>query len=1056
MKKTAILVFLTLCLAAFQLSAQNISVKGKITDAASGETVPFATIVVKGTNSWTTTDADGNYSLQAPANGVLSVAILGYAAVEEPINSRSVVDFALKPEFDELTESVAIGYGTQKKKLITGSTINVSGDLIKLQNTTDATGALYSSVPGVNITAANGQPWSGYKITVRGLGTTGNGNPLIVVDGVAGGDLSSIAPSDIESIDILKDAASSAIYGARAANGVVLVTTRQAKKSDKIHINFDASWGFQNPNFNGVHAVDAKQYMDLVNEARTQKEADPYDYSARIPVQYKQIMDGTFKGTDWLKESVNKNAPQRSYSVGFNGGNDIARYSFSYTNSYVEGTLGAPKKTYYNRNALRLNSEFSLWRKNNRDIVKFGENAIISIYDSNSVSQGDMYGNIIRNLMKWDPLLPAFDSDGTFYTYEDQQRDGFRSTIDGLYNVLEDNAKSLDEGRTFRVQANAYIEVLPHKDWKFRSVYGQQFYAKFSRSYTPAYQFSNTQFETTDKVSQSASLSTNRSWENTLSWKHAFGDHNVDALIGTSIESSTWGESIKGSRKMTKFGTWESANLEACESDINAENVTISGSNNVPYNKLLSFFFRANYNYKDTYLFTFTAREDGSSNFARGHRWGFFPSASAGWIMTNEKWMHGVTDVMNYFKIRASWGQNGNCMIDNFQYAATVSLGALYDFTKEGQSGSTGAYPDILPNAALSWETSEQTDLGFDARFFNSKLGVTFDYYRKDTKDWLVDAPVLATYGTGAPTINGGAVRNEGVELSLNWADKVGDFFYNIGINGSYNKNKVLYINNSEGIIRGEVNVLAQGLDAYPAYEARTGFPIGHFIGIKSEGIFQNQAQIDEYNAKGYAFMDGYEKAQPGDVIWIDQNGDGAYDENDVVEIGNPFPDFNMGLNINLEWKGFDLNISGSGAFGQQVMNSYRSFVNNDDENYTNIQVARYWTGEGSTNSFPRYTSGSHNNLKCNKYLGDVWVFDADYFKIRNITLGYDLKKAIKNLPIPSLRLYVSGTNLFCITKYDGMDPEVGYSHKVDWTSGIDIGSYPSPRAFIFGVNVKF
>ena len=1043
--------------------AQNKRITGTVKDA-NGEPVIGAGVTHVGTTDGVVTDYEGNYTFNVPDGATINVEALGYDPYQfTVVAGRNVYDVTLGESSMELDETVVIGYGTQRKRLITGSTISVSGDLLEKQRTTNAVGALYSSVPGVNIVQSNGQPWSGYKINIRGLGTTGNSDPLVVVDGVAGGDLASLNPADIESIDILKDAASAAIYGARAANGVVLVTTRQAKKADRMNINFDASWGIQQPNFNGVRSVSAQEYMDLLNEIQVQAGMikpgeDFYGFANRMPVQYQQIKNGTFKGTDWLRESVNQNAPSNNYVFSFNGGNDSARYSISYSKSYVEGTLGAPKKTYYDRNTIRANSEFSFWRKNGRDIVRVGENAVVSIYDSNSVSQGSIYGNAIHSLLTTTPLLPAYDSDGSFYDYEDQKRDNWESVQDGTYNLLEQNTYSKDEGKTFRVQANVYAEIMPHKDWKFRSAYGQQFYAKFTRSYTPMYVLSATTQKENDEVRQSASLTTSWTWENTLSWKHSFGEHNVDALAGTSIEGTSWGESLNGKNSITKFGTWEAANLSSCEADITPQYVSVGGSNTIPFNKLLSFFFRTNYNYKDTYLLTATIRADGSSNFAKGHRWGYFPSVSAGWIITNEPWMQWAKGGMDYFKIRASWGQNGNCMISNFQYLATVSLGATYDFTKDGMSLSTGAYPDILPNAELSWETSEQTDLGFDARFFNSKLGVTFDYYIKDTKDWLVDAPALGSYGTGAPTINGGAVRNSGVELSLNWSERRGDFYYSFGVNGSYNKNRILYINNSEGIIWGEINVLSQSVDAYPCFEARTGYPIGHFIGIASEGIFQNQKQIDEYNAAGYTFMNdgGYAKAQPGDVIWIDQNKDGKYDENDVVEIGNPHPDFNLGVNFAFEWKGFDLSVNGSGAFGQQVLSSYRGYANKNEDNFTNNQVARYWTGEGSTNSFPRFTHGGHSNMLCNKYQGDVWCFDADYFKIRNITFGYDIKKAVKRLPLASLRLYFSGQNLFTFTKYDGMDPEVGYGGGVDWTSGIDIGSYPSPKTYVFGVGIKF
>ena len=1043
--------------------AQNKRISGKVVDN-NGDPVIGAGVTQVGTTNGVVTDADGNYVFSVPDGATINVEALGYEPQQfRVVAGQSVYGVTLAESATELDETVVIGYGTQRKRLITGSTISVTGESIQKQQTTDALGALYSNVPGVSLVASNGQPWSGYKINIRGLGTTGNSDPLVVVDGVAGGDISSLNPADIESIDILKDAASAAIYGARAANGVILVTTRQAKKTDKVNIHFDASWGIQQPNFNGVRSVTAQEYMDLLNEVKAQAGliepgGDYYNFAEQMPVLYPKIKNGTFTGTDWLRESVNKNAPTNNYVIGFNGGSDVARYSISFSKSYVEGTLGYPKNTFYDRTTIRANSEFSLWRSGGKDILKFGENAIVSLYNSNSVSQGTIYGNKIHDYLVTTPLLPAYDDDGTFYDYADQQRDHWESVQDGTYNMLEQAGLSKDEGKTYRVQANAYLEFTPHRDWKFRTVYGQQIRARFTRSYTPAYELSATSLKEFDEVKQGASLNTSWTWENTLSWKHKFGAHNVDALVGTSIEGTSWGESLDGKRAKTLFGTWESANLSSSESEITKQYVDISGSNTVPFNRLLSFFFRANYNYKDTYLFTATFREDGSSNFAKGHRWGFFPSASAGWIVTNEPWMDWATNAMNYFKLRASWGRNGNCNIANFQYAATIALNkSPYDFSMDGMTISTGAFPDILPNANLSWETSEQTDLGFDARFLGSKLGVTFDYYIKDTKDWLVDAPALLSYGTGAPTINGGAVRNSGVELSLNWADKVGDFFYNIGVNGSYNKNKVLYINNSEGIIRGAISVLAQTVDSYPSFEAREGYPIGHFVGIASEGIFQNQAQIDAYNAKGYAFMNegGYESAQPGDVIWIDQNGDGKYDIEDLVEIGNPNPDYNLGVNLNFEWKGFDLSINGSGAFGQQILNSYRGY-NKDEDNYTNVQLARFWTGEGSTNSFPRFTSGNHSNMLCNKYQGDVWSFDADYFKIRNITFGYDLKRAIKKLPFASLRFYFAGQNLFTFTKYDGMDPEVGYGGGVAWSSGIDIGSYPSARTYMFGFNIKF
>ena len=1040
--------------------AQNKRISGKVIDS-NGDPVIGAGITHVGTTNGVITDFEGNYVFNVPDGATIGVEALGFDPQQfKVIAGQNVYNITLSESATELDETVVIGYGTQRKRLITGSTISVSGDLIQKQQTTNAVGALYSSVPGVNIVQANGQPWSGYTITVRGLGTTKNSDPLYVIDGVAGGSISALNPADIESIDILKDAASSAIYGARAANGVILVTTKQGKRDSKVTVSVDASWGIQQPNTNGVHSVSGKEYIDLVNKAFVAngsiEEGESYfDYSELMPVQWEWMQKGTWNGTDWLQESINKNAPTNNYVIGINGGNDLVRFSLSYSKSYTEGTLGYPKKTWYDRNTIRANTDFSILRKNGRDILRFGENATFSVYNDRGVSTGGIYDNTLHTAMTYTPLLPAYDTDGTWYTWDDQIRDNWQER-EGAYNLLENWSMGEKEGKTYRLQANIFLEYTPTRAWKFRSALGYHFRAKFSRSYTPEYQLSASKENEFDDVSQSGEVSNSYTWENTVAWNKEFGDHHLDALLGTSIEGTRWGMSVSGSRQQTKFGTWESANLSSVTSDLDAEMASISGSNTVPYNDLLSFFGRINYNFRDTYLLTLIAREDGSKNFAKGHRWGFFPSASAGWIISNEPFMEWSKGFMDYLKFRASWGQNGNCSISNFQYAATVKLSTQYDFSHGGTSTATGAYPSIVPNPDLTWETTEQTDIGLDARFLKSRLGVAFDWYRKDTKDWLVDAPALGTLGTGAPTINGGAVRNQGVELSLTWNDRIGDFQYSIGVNGSHNRNKVLYINNSEGIIHGATNVIAQNISAYNTFEARPGKPIGYFPGLASEGIFQNQRQIDEYRDKGYAFMDGYEKAQPGDVIWIDQNGDGQYDKEDVVEIGNPHPDYNVGLNLSMQWKGFDFSLSGSGAFGQQVLQSYRSFANSDFENYANNFVARCWTGEGSTNSFPRFSDGKNNNFYAKAFVGDIWAQDADYFKIRNITLGYDFKRAIKKLPMSSLRIYFTGQNLFTFTKYDGMDPEVGYGGGYSWTSGIDVGYYPSPKVYMAGVSIKF
>ena len=1045
-----------LTVSATNVFAQDITVKGNVTDQQGEPVVGVSVMLGSNQTVGTLTDLDGNYTISVPSNSSLVFSCIGYATQTVAVGGRSKIDVVLSEDTEFLEETVVIGYGTQKKKLLTGATINITGDEIQKQNTTNALGALYSSVPGVNIVQSSGLPGASYNITVRGLGTTGSGSgPLIVIDGVAGGSLDDINPADIESIDILKDAASAAIYGARAANGVVLVTTRQGRAGDKKPtVTFDAYTGFQQPNTNGVHGVSASEYLDLISRAGL-SEFDNID--STMPVQREWMRKGLWNGTDWFTESINKNAPNNNMVLGLTGGNDFVRYSLSFTKSYNEGTLGAPKPVYYDRTTVRANTDFSLLRRNNRDIIKLGENVTVSITDSRDMSTSGR-GSDVSNLLTKTPLLPAYDLDGSIYTYEMQVRDGWDAR-DNEVTLLQQQSLKESEGKSVRVQGNVYLEVNPIRELKLRTAFGFRANSKFSRSYTPAYQLTASDFKDYDSVSQSASVSTAWTWELTANYKKTFAEnHTIDALAGTSIEAIGWGMSLNGTRSSTKFGTWNSANLSSVEGALSSdEYASMGGGNTVPYNELLSFFGRLNYSYKDKYMLTAIVRTDGSSNFAKGNRWGVFPSVSAGWVMSEEPWMASTKDWLSFFKIRGSWGQNGNCSISNFQYASTISLNGQYDFSYEQTNPVTAAYPENIANSKLSWETSEQLAIGFDSRFFNSRLGVIFDWYRKDTKDWLVVPPAMGILGASASSINGGAVRNSGVELSLTWNDKIGDLRYSVGINGSYNKNNVLYINNADGIIHGEKKIISENVAKEDGFRAEPGKPIGYFLGIASEGIFQNQAQIDAYNADGYAFMNGYDQAQPGDVIWIDQNGDGVYDEKDCVEIGNPHPDFTMGFSISLQWKGLDFSINGSGAFGQQVIQSYRQFALQDLQGFTNNLVARYWTGEGSTNSFPRYSSGSHNNFKCNSYNSDIFVQDADYLKIRNITIGYDLKSVFKKLPFETFRFFVTGQNLFTITGYDGMDPEVGTGAPgYSWSSGIDTGFYPSPKVYMAGVSIKF
>ena len=1056
MKKVKVLfLMMALSLAALSASAQNIVVKGTVTDAADGTPVPYATIVVKGASVWTTTENDGTYSIESPVNGVLSVSNLGYAEAEINVEGRTVVNIQLAPEFDALSESVVIGYGVQQKKLLTGSTIQVKGDDLAKLSTTSALGALQSQSPGVQITQNSGQPGQGFKVNIRGIGTIGDSAPLYVIDGVAGGDINVLNPSDIESIDVLKDAASAAIYGARAANGVVLVTTRQGKEGRAV-VSYDGYVGAQYiakmPDL-----CTAQEYMMLQDMALTNSGSPAYDWEKLLPSDlYKSIKDGSWTGTNWVKEMYNKGALTQNHSVNVAGGSADNKFSLGFSYTGQDGILGynalESVNAEYRRYTFRVNSDHVVIKRNGLDILKVGETLNYSFGTNSGIAEGDIYWNSLHNAIGANPLLPvyAYDAEGNitgFYDTEAREKDGWKFDDNAKHPMGLDyyTSRGRNTSKSYSLQASAYAELQPIKNLRIKSQVGYRMSGSSSRSYTMLYDLAGSQYSDYDELSQSMSLGHRLTWENTASYHFDINsDHVFDIVAGQSIEKWGMGESLSGESANSIFtNDFERAYLSNAKPE-RLDQVSLSGR---PSTKgaLASFFGRLNYNIKETYLFSATLRADGSSNFARGHRWGIFPSVSAGWVISNENWMGGSKGWLDFLKLRASWGQNGNASISNFQYLTTIGLSssAAYYYSNKGVP-STGAIPGTLANPNVSWETSEQTNIGLDARFFNSAFGVTVDGYIKNTKDWLVQAPIASVYGFEAPYVNGGDVRNSGIELALDYSKYTGEFNWGVKLNGSYNKNVVTRIANAEGIIHGEDDVLSQGTGEM--YRVQEGYPIGYFYGYKTAGIFQNQAQVDATKAK-------YDDAKPGDVIFVDYDGDGEITDDDRTMIGNPHPDFTAGLNLWFSYKGFDLNITGYGAFGQQIAKSYRSFFDSPRENFTR-DFLNCWTGEGTSNRYPTLTLCNDRNWS---NISEIYIENGDYFKVSNVTLGYDFSRLFgKKSFVSKARLYVSAQNLLTITKYSGMDPEIGYGFDEDWVSGIDLGYYPSARTFLVGVNLSF
>ncbi len=1021
---------------------QTSSVSGKVTDS-SGSPIPGVTVVVKRTSNGTVTDIDGNYSLDnVPDDATLLFSFVGMKTQEIQVSGQNTINVTMTDETIGIEEVVAIGYGVQKKKLITGATIQVTAEDLQKMNNLSPLGALQSQTPGVNITQSSGQPGEGFKVTIRGLGTVGNSSPLYVIDGVAGADINNLTPSDIESIDVLKDAASSAIYGARAANGVILVTTKRGQEG-KVQITYDGYYGIQNP-YKVPPVANASEYMAILDEVNYNEGLDPYNWSSLIPTLYQRIQKGW--GTHWLNEIENTNAPIQNHAFNILGGNDISRFSIGFSYGDQKGIYGKPVEPNYTHYTTRINSDHVILKNEEIDVIKFGENFNYSYSEKNGIGIGNIYNNTIRDMLVATPLMPLYNDEGEYFSKNDLSSSGLDQVDPGLTNpvALMVYTKGYNLTKSYTMNMNAYIEIQPLRDLVLKSNFGYILSGSTYRNYIPEYDLSSTTLNTIDKVSQSASIGHRWTWENTLAFSLLRNKHSVNTLIGQSLEKWGMGENINGTNGNSLFKNFNYAWLDNTPNYISG--VTQWGGNPWGEGSIASFFGRINYNFNETYLLSAVMRADGSSNFARGNRWGYFPSLSAGWIISNESFFENTERWIDFLKFRASWGQNGNADIANFQYLATIAFNDTnaYSFGNSKDSQSTGGYADILPNKDITWETSEQLNIGFDTRFFSSRLGLAFDWYKKTTKNWLVQAPTLASYGTGAPFINGGDVENKGFELAFDWNGKVGDFTYGVNLNASYNKNEVTRIANGEGIIHGPTGVL---FHANPEiYRAEVGKPIGYFWGYKTAGVFQNQQEIDA--AKVFL----QDNPQPGDLIFVDTNNDGEITSDDKVEIGNPHPDFMVGFSFNIAYNGFDLSVVTNGAFGQQIAKSYRGVDDNKLHNYT-TDIFERWHGEGTSNRLPRLCDGS--NVNWEKF-SDIYVEDAGYMKIKNVTLGYDFKKLFSTIPLEQTRIFITAQNLYTFTNYSGQDPEIGYGSGNSWASGIDVGFYPSPRTFLLGISLKF
>ncbi len=1041
-------------------------ITGTVLDANTGEPLPGVSILIKGTSTGSITDVNGKYTLHAKSSDIIVFSYIGFLSEEIPVGSQTTLDINLSPDIIGLDEIVVIGYGVQKKKLSTGANLNVSGDDIQAMNTTGSMDALKGLSPGVSISQNSGIPGAGNKIFIRGIGTTGNYTPLYIVDGIAMEDIDYLSPSDIEDIDILKDAASAAIYGSRGANGVILVTTKKGRYSSATSVNYSGYFGWQNV-YNPPEMLNAQQYMEIQNRANVNAGRDEIDFASRNIPFWDEIENGTYEGTNWFELATQKNAPVQNHSLNITGGSGKSIFSLGASYFDQQGTIGKQANNDYKRINLRLNSEHVLFEKDGRKLVVIGENLTYTNESNPTLRTGNLYWSDIRNMLTTDPFLPMYaeDEEDEAYPYHYGIDWTSMNTVNPIANMVNNSKWNTNNNNT--ITGNAYLEIQPLKKLKLRSSFGVNNGYGSSRQWVPEYYLGTQTFANNDFLRQNMWSGYTWTSTNTASYDFRIRDmHSFSVLAGAEFMRNERNLSFEGENENSVFNNYEYAYLDNFD-PLDITNVTLAsfGSKDEYGWAMISYFGRLIYDFKETYLLNATLRYDGSSNFDRGHRWGVFPSFSAGWVLSNEDFMQSTATWLNFMKLRFSWGQNGNQDVGrNFAYQANISTeGVNYYFGPDHSIITVGSTPYQVPNSGIHWETSEQTNVGTDMYMLNNKLQFSVDWYRKSTKDWLLIAPSSSMDGTDAPVVNGGNVRNTGIESMVRWNQRKGDFKYSIAGTFAYNKNEMVSIPNNDSIIHGPAAQL--GNNTTEMFRCEVGKPIGFFWGFKTDGVIQDEADLIAYNSQGTDVGDSayypYSSLYPGDLKFVDTDGDGDIDNDDKVMIGNPHPDFIIGLQMSLEYKGIYLNLTGYGQFGHQIAKSYRSSDSQFD-NWT-TEIYESWDGPGTSDRLPRVVQGG---LRSWNNISDIYIYNADFFRISNLTIGYNLKEIFKNLPAQEFRIYGAVNNLYTFTKYNGMDPEVSYApadvydddpdNDYEWGSGIDLGIYPQARTFMIGVNISF
>ena len=1021
MKRTLLIALSLFCCCLSAVWAQEKNVSGVVKDAKTGEPLSGATIAIQGTSTGTMTDLNGNYSLTVDPQSTLVVSYIGYESRTITVNGRSVVNVSLQEDQALLDEIVVVGYGTQKKSDLTGSISSVSAKEVKNYAVSDVSQLLTGKAAGVYVASASGQPGANAIVRIRGLGSVNDNNPLYIVDGQPLDNLNNLNPSDIDRIEVLKDASACAIYGSRGSNGVILVTTKKGE-SGKTSVSLDAYVGFKS-SYKALEMCNSEEFYHFMHEAYQ-------NAGQELNLNFDKLYERGYD-TNWWDEATQTGFNQ-NYNLSIRKGTDRMRTSLSIGYLNDEGAIIT---TEFNRLSLRLNQEYDLIK----DRVTIGANIGLAKTKSKDTSSLPRFDFIIQADPFTPVINPLVDPSSPNYEYNKYAPTEFAFNPNPVayLNLYDRNTEY------FNVYGNVFANVKLFKGLSYRFQYSfernHSLYTNFLPEYESVFSEYNmanreSKYNTTTQLSKNNGIVFNSIIENQLNYDVSFGKHALNAMLATSYERYT----SETANAFKSGGPGNDDAFRVLDSQTTGDLATGTKAENV----ILSYLGRINYNYNDTYLATVSFRADGSSRFAKGNRWGYFPSFSLGWRISNEQFFKNLhwDKVVDNIKLRVGWGQNGNQRINN-NAALTLIGGGVDDKWWYGDSYVQGYLPKNMGNADIRWETSQQLNFGLDLAFFNSHLDMTLDYFVKKTKDMLLQVPMpeFSAY-PNSPWSNAGDVSNKGFELNMNYRNQINDFHYSVGLNLSTYKTEVTRLTTDDNYyLSGSVS------------RTYVGGPIGRFYGYKQIGIFQNWDEINKYAKDGVKIQPN---AQPGDFIFADLNNNGSIDDDDRTFIGDPNPDLIYGFNIGLSWKNFDLSLAFQGMLGNDIYNGTKSFGLASAQNALRDAYTNAWRQEGDDADWPRISTVDEN-----KNYGNVsswYVENGSFLRLQNAQLGYNLpsKWCEKTKVLSSLRIYVSGQNLLTFTKYSGIDPEIGSNNPLDM--GYDNTRYPTSRVITFGINANF